>query len=117
MEEINVKDFRSKKPTKRDYQSIFWKDRYNNRADDTTKENLNKILGYNQDLWMFLNKQELDWNSIKVEKINSKFENEKPGYIGKFSGDLIVNYKGSVKIGGKIYFNTWTIFIDTTRFW
>jgi len=115
--EINVKDYQSKREIKRDYRKTFWKDRYNDRASDEEKENLNNILGYNQALWKLAHQRGFNWETIKVESVDSKFENERPGYVGRMSGDLLVNYKGSVVIGNDTYFNIWSSRIDTNGFW
>ena len=117
MLEVNAKDYKLKKPVKRDYKKSFWKDTYHNRASEEQKEMLNNIVGYNNDLWKHISEQGFDWETLKVETIKSNFENEKPGYIGKFSGDLIVNYKGTVVVANVIYTNTWSERIDTVGFW
>jgi len=113
---MNSIDFHLKKPVKRDYKSIFWKE-FERYASDEEKKSLNNILGYNQDLWYWIHKNGFRWDSIKVESVDSKFENEIPGYIGKFSGDLKVNYLGSVVINGETYTNTWEERLDTRGFW
>lgn len=100
------------------HKKLFWKDRYNARLDDDKKEILNDILGSNEALWALARKG-IEFDSIKQEDVESKFDNEKPGYIGRFSGDLSVQYKGSVELGypGKTYYKVYTKRYDTRGFW
>ena len=124
--EIDVKTVPYKETP--DHKKLFFKDRYNlvkfdenshshyTRLDDDEIEILEKVLGYNQALWRIARKNTII--SIGQEKLDSKFENETPGYIGKFSGDLRVTYKGFVEFdNGNRYFKQYTTTIDTRGFW
>jgi hypothetical protein len=115
MLEINAKDFKLKKSVKRDYKKTFWKE--NDRVSDEDKKLLNNIIGYNNDLWKLVKDNGINLETLTLTKIDSGFENNIPGYIGKFSGDLIINFKGSFVIANILYFNIWTERVDTTGFW
>lgn len=117
-EEIFAPDFQRDKVIKRDYRKSFWKDRYNDRATNEQKDILNHIFGYNQSLWKLISKQGFNWEDLKVETIQSKWENDTPGYVGRFSGDVIAQRKGTVKIfQSGTFYNTWTEYYDTSGFW
>ena len=114
---IDVNTVKSK--YKRNYKSGFWRDDYNSRyIKDEEKEILNKVLGDNQTLWK-LAKEGIDMDSIKEESIESKFENDTPGYVGRFSGDVIALYRGQVRIGypSKVYYCDYTKRFDSAGFW
>ena len=121
-DETNVNDVPYKE--KPGHEKIFWKevekDRYNGwwKITDEQKEILKNVLGSNEALWALARKG-LDVDSIKQEDIESGFTNARPGYIGRFSGDLKVEYKGSVSMGEprKTYYKTYTKYLDTRGFW
>lgn len=121
-DEINVQGLPYKE--KPGHMKIFWKevekDRYNGwwKITDEQKEILENVLGFNEALWALARKG-LDVDSIKQEDIESGFTNAKPGYIGRFSGDLRVEYKGSVSMGQprQTYYRTYTKYLDTRGFW
>jgi hypothetical protein len=106
------------------HKKIFWKevakDRYNGwwKMTDEQKEILENVLGGNEALWAIARKG-LDVDTIKQDDLESEFENKTPGYIGRFSGDLKVEYKGSVSMGEplKTYYKTYTKYLDTRGFW
>ena len=67
--------------------------------------------------WMYIWK---NINNITIGKIienESKFENEKPGYIGRFSGDLITNKKYTIFVNGIKFQKNVKNRIDTNGFW
>lgn len=67
--------------------------------------------------WMYIWK---NINNITIGKIienESKFENEKPGYIGRFSGDLLTSEKYTIFVNGIKFQKNVTNRIDTNGFW
>ncbi len=105
---------------KTDYKKKFWKDRYNNCISDEDKEIINKLFGHNQTLWKKAHQQGFVHGSVKRIPIDSKFENEKPGYVGRFSGDLIAADRLEIIINEwkpVLYFRNVTERIDTNGFW
>lgn len=67
--------------------------------------------------WMYIWK---NINNITIGNIienESKFENEKPGYIGRFSGDLITNKKYTIFVNGIKFQKNVKNRIDTNGFW
>ena len=59
-------------------------------------------------------------NNITIGNIienESKFENEKPGYIGRLSGDLISEQKYTIFVNGIKFQKNVKDRIDTHGFW
>lgn len=103
-----------------DFQNKFYKDRWNiHKAENNPdkKETLEKIINGNNNLWRLAVKEGVDWDSIEEKSLKSKFQNERPGYVGKFSGDVESKTIGTVKIGNQIFYRIWTEYYDTRGFW
>ena len=98
------------------------KDRYSivNRMSENELEDLKDAVD-GDGMWNLLRKEVKVSNrwkdTIKVEDVKSKFENETPGYVGRMSGDLIAQKKGSITLGGKVYTREFTKRYDTRGFW
>jgi len=128
---IDITTFEKKKKknqdpgkVERDYREIFWKAEkkgFYSRCSDEQKDLLNTIVGWNNDLWQILRKEQRrgwwDFDSIKVEETKSDFENKTPGYVGVMSGNLIVKYRGSIAVDGVTYYRDYTKSLDTRGFW
>lgn len=116
-----------KAPPKSTQQELFWKaekkDRYSpiHRMSEDEIENLKDVIGDGEGIWALVrkeNKRTSDWiNTVKVEDVESKWENDTPGYVGRMSGDVIAEKKGSITLGGKTYTRNFTKRYDTRGFW
>lgn len=110
------KDGRIKEYNK-DYKKAFFDDYYNKRATDEQKQLLSYLVGTDNNSWRYVMKHGVDWDSLKEEKIDSRFSNERENYVGMFSGDLIYIAKWTGIIGGKKFQRVGSKSFDTRGFW
>jgi len=67
--------------------------------------------------WSIVFKNKYNIENVTKDEISSEFENSTNGYVGKFSGDVVVQYKYSFEMNGLEYSSIETDYIDTNGFW
>lgn len=84
-------------------------------------KSLKGLIGGNEAMWSKVNKditnRDFDWNSVNSEVLESHFQNDRRGYVGMFSGDLVGQQMTSAKIDGKTYYKVHPYHGDTRGFW
>ena len=95
----------------------FWNQYENKYVNKEIKKTFEEIAGYNASFWKLAMSEGVDWGTVKEETIDSGFANKTPGYVGKFSGDVKSELKGSVKVGFNTFYRLYTKYYDTAGFW